>query len=1010
MTDTTKLEHLAYILKDLTSLRNLFAELNFNFANEPVNKEDWSESEKEIVKEANIIAKKDDYLIYYLQTNTDSFKRWKDVAAKIIKQNHGLCLVCSHNPAGFQWVFSNLSSQFSKSFNETRHIPLEVRPDIGVPKPCLEFLASIKVEDDEKGISILKKISDAFDEFSYQIHDELTINVFDALESISKGLIEDKSNKLSLTNETLEEIRGTIFILLYRIIFTLYAEDRTIFLVDGEVGVYYEKFSLKWLKRHWILQTDNVKKLNEYDVQNRLKGLFHLIEEGSESLGYSPDEFFMMSYYGKLFDRKIHSNLEKWKIPNKYLLEALDLLTRTKDRKGKYFLDYAALEIRHLGDIYQHLLGYHVTVEGKKIAKLPSPKQRKITGSYYTPDDIVDYIIKNTLEPIIQKIIQCFPVESDQIEKLQSLKILDPTMGSGHFLVRIVRYLAKRICEIEFPDGKFDEEQFNYRKREVLRRCIYGVDFNPLAVDLAKLSLWLETLSSEKPLSFLSAHMKTGNSVLGANISEIFDAQQSLLETESKKFFKKTVKDFLGFESLEDDTSSAVKAKLEKYSKMLSPGTIYYQLKVLLDIQTAKSFGIEVSEWRDLRTKVGVESESLDYYSSKSGPTVKEASDKHAFFHWELEFPEIFFDANGESKDDVGFDIIIGNPPYVEKNDVDYPIRNFQTESCGNIYSYVLENSIKFLKKGGRVGMIFPLSAFCTQRMQPMMELIEKNANKIYVSHYGWRPSKLFPSVNRAISILLLEKKETDEEVSQIYTTTCNKWYTRPVDERPELFKNLRYQKIPKKNIPFIIPKIGTKIEEQILSKIYLSKKHLGDFFSANKTNFKIFYRTTGGLYWKIITDFQPKFFEGGKVSHSSRESNIYFENEEWQKLALALYNSNLFWWFYTINGNGRDLNPYDLKSLPIDLEKIKPNVKTNLKRLVSLLMKDLNKNAIFAIRKHKNKKPVKYQKISPKKSKKIIDEIDKQIAQIYDFTDEETEFIINYDGRFRMGDEAEEE
>ena len=148
MADKKKLGHLTYILKDLSSLRNLFAELNFDFVNEPVNKQNWSDSEKEIVLESKIVAKKDDYLIYYLKTKTDSIKHWKSIATKIIKENNGLCLICSHNPSGFKWVFSSLSRDFSKSFTETRHVPIEVRPNIGVPNNFVDFLDKIRVGKD----------------------------------------------------------------------------------------------------------------------------------------------------------------------------------------------------------------------------------------------------------------------------------------------------------------------------------------------------------------------------------------------------------------------------------------------------------------------------------------------------------------------------------------------------------------------------------------------------------------------------------------------------------------------------------------------------------------------------------------------------------------------------------------------------------------------------------------------------------------------------------------------
>jgi len=572
-------------------------------------------------------------------------------------------LVCSHYPNGNKWIFSSLSKEFSKSFSETRHFPIDIEENVDVPKTFVDFLEKIQVNNDSTAIDIKNQVSNAFDEFSLQIHDELTVNVYEALKVLSDGFISEKHNKLSLSNETLDEIRESVFTILYRIIFILYAEDRGIFPIDNPI--YYDEFSIKWIKHELLLKFEKINKLKEYEVQKRLSNLFHLIEVGSEELNYSSKNFYMSSYYGRLFAKKAHPKLVSWKISNKHLLDAISFLTRTHDTKENYFfLDYSVLETRHLGAIYEHLLEFHLKAHKGKIIDLPDPNERKKSGSYYTPKYIVDYVVQHSIEPHIQKIIKENPNVSLQIEKILSLKILDPAMGSGHFLVGVVNYLAKRLCEIEFEE-KIEKNQYEIKKRDVVRRCIYGVDANPLAVDLAKLSLWLETLKSDKPLSFLNAHLKHGNSLIGESISSVFDAQQSLFETKTMTYFRKTVTDFLGFESFEDNTASAVKAKVEKYDQMISKGTFYHQLRGLLDHIIAESFGVKVEPWRDLRQKIGLE--SLDFYSSKGGVTVNELRQKHHFFHWELEFPEVFFEKNGNKKPNAGFDVIIGNPPYVKE-------------------------------------------------------------------------------------------------------------------------------------------------------------------------------------------------------------------------------------------------------------------------------------------------------------------------------------------------------
>ena len=182
MTDLKKLESLAFRLVDLPSLRKLAVEaLQFEYADKPVSMQNWTDDEKEIAVESKIIAEKNNFFIYYIQTKRDSLKHWKGIAGKIIKEKNGFCLVCSHNPSGFKWVFSSLSKEFSRSFSETRHVPIEIKPSTGVPSNFVEFLGRLKVGGDSTALSIQTQVEGAFDTFAVQIHNELTINVFDAL-------------------------------------------------------------------------------------------------------------------------------------------------------------------------------------------------------------------------------------------------------------------------------------------------------------------------------------------------------------------------------------------------------------------------------------------------------------------------------------------------------------------------------------------------------------------------------------------------------------------------------------------------------------------------------------------------------------------------------------------------------------------------------------------------------------------------------------------------------------
>jgi len=669
-----KLESLAYRLRDLDSLRKLFEELNFEFSDDPVSKSGWTDEEKNAIRESEIVAKKFGYRVYYLKTRENTFKHLKTIASKIIKADKGMCLVCSHNPDGFKWIFSILSNNFSVSFNETRHLPLEIHHDTKISKPFIKFLEDIRVPKNSDMTTLQAQIVNAFDMFAVEIHDELTENVFEALKTLSEGIIKHKSNNLKLTEDALELIREPVLILLYRVIFVLYAEDRGVFPIDHET--YYTMYSMKYIKNEWIL--NNIK-LTDGAVQDRLMHLFDLIEKGNKKPGHNKDDFEMRSYYGRLFDSNIHNDLTVWKIPNKNLLEAINLLTRTKDKNGDYFfLDYAALETIHLGAIYERLLEYRLSTHNNKIFSLADAKERKASGSYYTPKPIVDHIVRHTIGPLIENCCKTSQTHETALEKIFSLKILDPAMGSGHFLVGATNYMAKCICDIE---KNTDEQHYIERKRDVVRQCIYGVDINPLAVDLAMVTLWLETLSSEKPLSFLSAHLKCGNSLVGSTIDSIFDKQTTLEESiKSREGIREIVKKFLSFEK-DDSTAEIVKTKTINYQQMQEKGTVYHDLKVLLDFKTAEAFGHSIPNLGDYRAKIG--EGTLDYRGSGKAEEAGRLAADLGFFHWELEFPGVYYDKQGKRKSNIGvdlsgsmggFDAVIGNPPWerVQVSDDDF--------------------------------------------------------------------------------------------------------------------------------------------------------------------------------------------------------------------------------------------------------------------------------------------------------------------------------------------------
>jgi type I restriction-modification system DNA methylase subunit len=322
--------------------------------------------------------------------------------------------------------------------------------------------------------------------------------------------------------------------------------------------------------------------------------------------------------------------------------------------------------------------GQYFLVYGGKESK------RKSSGSYYTPNYIVQYIVENTLGPLVRGENR----EGDKqnvlltADEILDLKVLDPAMGSGHFLVAATEYLARAygqalIREGRDSDGAMSDAEFIRYKRMVAERCIYGVDINPMAVELAKLSLWLFTMDPQRPLSFLDHHLKCGNALIGAWIKDLgtlpsakqHPDQLNLFEARFLAQIPLLVSNVLGImyrETLSREDIADKKALDHAIEDLKRP------FRNIADAWVATYFGEQAKDY-DVWL---VNPEEARGYQSPSAA-------QHRFFHWELEFPEVWFDANGQGKANSGFSAIIGNPPYVRTHNMDNLVKNYLLLNSG---------------------------------------------------------------------------------------------------------------------------------------------------------------------------------------------------------------------------------------------------------------------------------------------------------------------------------------
>ncbi len=314
------------------------------------------------------------------------------------------------------------------------------------------------------------------------------------------------------------------------------------------------------------------------------------------------------------------------------------------------------------------------------------------------------------------------------IEEILSLKVLDHAMGSGHFLVGAMDFLARALIEaLGGAPEETDEDDIRWARRGVVERCLYGVDLNPLAVELAKLSLWIYTAAKERPLSFLDHHLRVGNSLIGAWIKDLgsLPAKRTkdkaraidphpvgLFEGKLKERLPVVLGEVMEILRKPSDRVEDIREKEALYRRILE---LLRPFKEVADVWTATWLGVEVGDkdYWDITHKLA-DDPSVWESEVRSQVWFQRALDEAAhrrFFHWELEFPEVFFDGYGRRRQDAGFDAVIGNPPYVrqeqlKENKVFLKPAFRVYDGVADLYVYFYEIGHRVLRKGGGFGMI----------------------------------------------------------------------------------------------------------------------------------------------------------------------------------------------------------------------------------------------------------------------------------------------------------------
>ena len=532
----------------------------------------------------------------------------------------------------------------------------------------------------------------------------------------------------SAPDEPLSEVRDAALILLYRLLFILYAEDRDLLPVRDPR---FDDYSLRKVRG------DVGRRKSQNDIFSASATLYwsiigslcRLIDQGDASIGLPP-------YNGGLFDQQRTPLLGTVQLDDQVMADVIDALSFEQTEDGRRYINYRDLSVQQLGSIYERLIEHEVVRDNDQISVRLNVFARKDSGSYYTPADLVGLIIRETVEPLVQARLNIFTdtvakyAQSrvsegfkrkelrrvDPAEQLLELKICDPAMGSGPFLVGLVDYLADRVitamAEAEaVTDGyvspltnriddirtriltnareqewTIDKEQLDDRhivRRMVLKRCVYGVDKNPMAVELAKVSLWLHTFTVGAPLSFLDHHLRCGDSLFGCwarqGIEKASKQDQGLLfmhepvnRAAQAADAMQVIELLTDAEIAETQQSAQIFAEVEE---MTAPLNAFLSL-------------LHAFEWLNIRNRAD-RAALQSFFKGRLGDPVdlalgrrevspadpeaerfaglleraRELATEECFLNWEAAFPGVWSDLRSPVRKG-GFDAVIGNPPW----------------------------------------------------------------------------------------------------------------------------------------------------------------------------------------------------------------------------------------------------------------------------------------------------------------------------------------------------------
>jgi hypothetical protein len=517
---------------------------------------------------------------------------------------------------------------------------------------------------------------------------------------------------------------------LYRVLFLLFAEARG--LVPIWHPIYRERYTID------AVVTTLMAGRTYRGIWDAVLAISRLAHAGCRA-----GELRVTAFNGRLFSPAHSSQFDRRRISDAVMGQAvLALGVASTSRAVPRRIVYSDLDVEQLGAVYERVLEYEPV--GSQPALTRTRDTRQSSGSFYTPRTVTAVLVRQTLEPLVRH---------RTASEILELRVVDPAMGSGAFLVAACRYLAgaaeeKLIQEGRWHPGDVTPADRAALRREIAQRCLFGVDLNPMAVQLARLSLWLATLASDRPLTFLDHHLVAGDSLIGASVQDVRrqpaggDRRQRrpvslpLFDVDPSPVLEQAVRTRLQLTRQPDDSAAIVAEKTSTLAVLHGPHSPLGRWSKVLDLWCAGWFWergrppsppVFADLCNHLLHQRATLSSRLTDHLLDHGSTV---AAQHRFLHWPLTFPEVFCGVEGDQNSPSGFDAVIGNPPWdmVRGDSGEADVRTgrklharqladfvreagvYSVDTRGHVNRYQLfvERALQLTRAGGRIGLVLP--------------------------------------------------------------------------------------------------------------------------------------------------------------------------------------------------------------------------------------------------------------------------------------------------------------